>query len=194
MHQIGIRSQPTDQYTNERKWKHDLDSARKVQPKYKKRRLESRGHSNSDSSPDTSYGALAAEPDIPLSELLQLCQEHLDRLKVSGEDINNICRNTIDQNDDDSGEWMKQRRGRVTASSFGTITKRKLSFVPLVIKQLYGKHIMTKAMRYGHLHESRARNAYIEYLHNKYHKDATVTTTGLHIDHEVCTYIRQVLQ
>ena len=43
-------------------------------------------------------------------------QEHLDHLKVSSEDIDSICQCTIDQNDDISGEWMKQHRGCVTAS------------------------------------------------------------------------------
>jgi len=40
-------------------------------------------------------------------------------------------------------------------------------------------------MRYGHQNEPHARNAYIKYLHDKHHKDATVTRTGCHIDHEV---------
>ena len=76
---------------------------------------------------------------------------------------------------------MKQRHGSVTASSFGVIAKRKSSFVPLVKRLLYGKHVTTRAMRYGHLHEAHARNAYTKYLLDK-HKDATVTKTGLHID------------
>ena len=76
---------------------------------------------------------------------------------------------------------MKQRRGRVTASSFGAIAKRKSSFVPLVKRLLYAKHVTTRAMRYGHLHEVHARNAYTTYLLDK-HKDATVMRTGLHID------------
>ena len=76
---------------------------------------------------------------------------------------------------------MKQRRGRVTASSFGAIAKRKSSFVPLVKRLLYAKHVTTRAMRYGHLHKIHARNAYTMYLLDK-HKDATVMRTGLHID------------
>ena len=76
---------------------------------------------------------------------------------------------------------MKQHHGLVTASSFGTIAKRKSSFVPLVKRLLYGKHVTTRAMRHGHLHEAYARNVYTKYLLYK-HKDATVTKTGLHID------------
>ena len=181
LNQMGIQSQPQDEYTKRRKQKCELDNARKVCLKYKKRRLESRGHSCTNSSLDSSYGSTPAEPDIPEVELLQLCKEHLDRLKVSSEDIDNICQCTIDQNDDISGKWMKQRRGRVTASSFGAIAKRKSSFVPLVKRLLYAKHVTTRAMRYGHLHEVHARNAYTTYLLDK-HKDATVMRTGLHID------------
>ena len=36
-------------------------------------------------------------------------------------------------------------------------------------------------MKYGHLHEAHARNAYTKYILDK-HKDATVTKTGFHID------------
>ena len=181
LNQMGIQSQPQDEHTKRRKRKCELDNARKVCLKYKKRRLESRGHSCTNSSLDSSYGSTPAEPDIPEVELLQLCKEHLDRLKVSSEDIDNICQCTVDQNDDISGEWMKQRRGRVTASSFGAIAKRKSSFVPLVKRLLYAKHVTTRAMRYGHLHEVHVRNAYTTYLLDK-HKNATVMRTGLHID------------
>ena len=55
---------------------------------------------------------------------------------------------------------MKQRHGRVTVSSFGAIVKRKSSFIPLIKRLLYRKHITTRAMRYGYLHEPHARNAY----------------------------------
>ena len=65
---------------------------------------------------------------------------------------------------------MKQQCGRVTASSFGAIAKRKSSFVPLVKRLLYGKHVTTRGMRYDHLHEAHARNTYTKYLRDK-HKD-----------------------
>ena len=76
---------------------------------------------------------------------------------------------------------MKQHHGRVTVSSFGAIAKRKSSFVLLVKRIVYGKHVTTRAIRYGYQHEAHARNAYTKYLLDK-HKDATVTKTGLHID------------
>ena len=81
LNQIGIQSQLQDEYTKHRKRKCELDNARKVCQKYKKRRLESRGHTCTDSSLDSSYGSIPAEPDIPEVEPLRLCKEHLDRLK-----------------------------------------------------------------------------------------------------------------
>ena len=181
LNQTGIQSQLQDEYTKHRKQKCELDNARKVCQKYKKWRLESRGHTCTDSSLDSSYGSTPVGSGIPEVELLWLCKEHLDRLKDSSEDIDNICQSTVDQSDDISGEWMKQRCGCVTASPFGAITKRKSSFVPLVKRLLYGKHVTTRAIRYGHLHEAHAKNAYTKYLLDK-HKDATVTKTGLHTD------------
>ena len=93
------------------------------------------GQSTLNSSPDTSYGSDPAEPDISPDELKQLCQEYLARLQVGG--IKHIILllitthrcpmrryiRTVDQGDDQSGEWIVQCRGRATASSFGEITK-----------------------------------------------------------------------
>ena len=67
----------SNQFTIRRKQKHDCDSARKVCLKYKKQRLEARYGSSVVNSPDSSYGSLPAEPDIPQDELFQLCLEHL---------------------------------------------------------------------------------------------------------------------
>ena len=41
---------------------------------------------------------------------------------------------------------MKQHWGHVAASSFGAITKRKSSFIPLVKRFLYWKHVTTRTM------------------------------------------------
>ena len=90
LNQIGIQSQLQDESTKRRKRKCELDNVRKVCQKYKKQRLESHGHTCTDSSLDSSYGATPAEPDIPEVELLWLCKEHLDCLKVSSEDTDNI--------------------------------------------------------------------------------------------------------
>ena len=63
---------------------------------------------------------------------------------------------TPNQGNDQSGEWLLQRRGCVTASSFGEIIKRRLKYAPLVIRLIYSKCRTTKAMRYGHENEPKA--------------------------------------
>ena len=105
-------------------------------------------------------------------------------------EINQIAIRTVDQGDDESGEWVLQRRGCVTASVFGDIVRRKAAYAPLVERLLYGKTRRTKAMQYGHDNEPKARDMYCEYLHKFRHKHATVVKTGFHIDYQVhhCTY------
>ena len=105
-------------------------------------------------------------------------------------EINQISIRTVDQGDDESGEWVLQRHGRVTASLFGDIVRRKAAYAPLVQRLLYSKTRRTKAMQYGHNNESKARDMYCEYLHKFCHKNATVEKTGFHIDYQVqhCTH------
>ena len=183
---MGLRDelQLSNQFTIRRKRKHNCDSARKVCLKYKKQRLEGRYGSSVVNSPDSSYGSLPAEPDIPQNELFQLCLERLERIQKTAKQIEEISELTADQVDDESGEWMMLRRERVTASSFGDIVKRRAStsFVPLVMKLLYGKQCITPAMQYGHHNEPVARDAYIAKQVNEYNRNVFVSKTGLHID------------
>ena len=58
------------------------------------------------------------------------------------------------------------RREYVTASSFGSIVKRRSSFAPLVSRLLHGKHCLTVAMKYGHDYEAVAQKAYIAKQHD----------------------------
>ena len=205
LNNLGIQSSICDDFTNRRKRKHDKDSARKILLKYKKQRLMTRyGQPTINSSPDTSYGSDPAEPDVSVDELKRLCQEYLARLQVGNKTYNivihyypqvsnkEICQisiRTVDQGDDHSGEWIVQRRGRVTASSFGEIVKRRLEYAPLVIKLLYSKSHTTKAMRYGHDNEPNARELYLKYLQKHHHNTATVQKTGFHIDFQVLTQV-----
>ena len=106
---------------------------------------------------------------------------------MSNEEIHQISIRTVDQGDDQSGEWIVQHRGCVTASSFGDIIKRRAEYAPLVIRLLYSKSHTTKAMKYGHDNEPRARDLYLEYLQKHHHNDATVQKTGFHIDFQVVT-------
>ena len=73
---FGIRSKLTDEFTRKRKRKHELDNARKVLLKYKKRRLTAKyGQQTVNSSPDFTYGNTPAEPDVTENELKRLCRE-----------------------------------------------------------------------------------------------------------------------
>ena len=51
---------------------------------------------------------------------------------------------TVNQDDEQSGEWLSQRQGHVTASSLGEIIKE---YTPLVIRLLNAKSHTTKTMR-----------------------------------------------
>jgi len=53
-------------------------------------------------------------------------------IQVSTERREEIIAATVDQGDDQSGEWVLQRRGRVTASCFGETVKHRATNVPLV--------------------------------------------------------------
>ena len=170
-----------DTYTNRRKRKHNFDSARKVLQKYKKRRLLTKLNKGTK---DSTYGDAPAEPDISNEELARLSNEYVNRLAVTEQQQQAIAIRTVHQADDPTGEWKRQRHGRVTASLFGKICKRKASFAPLTISFLYCKPRETAAMRYGILHEEEARQCYIKYLHST-NPNSSVTTTGLHIDLKV---------
>ena len=171
-----------DKYSNRRKRKHQFDSARKVLQKYKKQRLITK--LNKSAKDNSAYGDTPAEPDIEEDELKRLCAEYVNRLEVTEQQQQDIAIRTVHQANDPTGEWKRQRHGRITASLFGKICRRKASFAPLTINFLYCKLRETAAMRYGILHEEEARQSYIRHL-KLGHSDASVTMTGIHIDIKV---------
>ena len=166
------------QLGNSRKRKHIQDMARKTTEKYKRQRMMKRVGNTQRS--DTSYGTNPVEPDVDQSELHRLCKEYVERLSVSPEEATNIAYKSRKQADDISGLWQSQRVGRITASHFGEVCKRKRPFNALTRRILYGKSVDTKAMRYGREHESIARMQYIGYLQS-YSPSSSVEITGLHI-------------
>ena len=96
-------------------------------------------------------------------------------------EINQITIRTVDQGDDQSGEWIVQQRGCVTASTFGDVVRQKAAYAPLVARLLYSKPLRTKAMQYGHNNKPSARDLYCEYIHKFHHHQASVDKTGFHI-------------
>ena len=168
-----------DIFAARRKRKHFLDSARKVTLKYKKQRLLSKsGHSK----PDSSYGNAAIHPDIPTAELDQLCEDYLYRLNVTEQEQQKLAIETHRQSDDATGRWAQERRIRITASHFGEVCKRRASFAPLTIRLLYVQCRETPQMRYGQVNEPHVREQYTLYLKSNHHPDASVATTGIHVD------------
>ena len=171
---------------NRRKRKLTLDNARKVLLKYKKRRLMRKSKHLRD---DASYGTNPVEQDISSDDLKRLCNEYLARLTVNEQQQQSIAIRTTAQANDPSGEWQRQRHGRLTTSHFGEICKRRANYAPLTIRILYKQKRETPAMRYGILHEKIARDKYAKYLKANCHPEASVAITGLHIDLKVYTLI-----
>jgi len=104
--------------------------------------------------------------------------------QVSTERREEIIAATVDQGDDQSGEWVLQRRGCVTASCFGEIVKCRATNAPLVQRIVHKVTRETAAIRYSNINEPHARQLYGEYLRSNC--DASVEKTGFHIDIEVC--------
>ena len=98
-----------------------------------------------------------------------------------------IAKRTVGQSMDVSGEWQRQRHGRLTASVFGEICKRKLTtgFSKLTTKLLYGKYRETKGIRYVNLHEAEARTDYLQRLLVS-SPLSSVSITGIHVDTKDC--------
>ena len=133
---------------------------------------------------DTSFGQAPAQPDISPDEGQNRCKEYIRQLEVTESQQQGIALRTVQQADDPSGEWHRERIGRLTASTFGRICKRKSKFDVLTKQLLYCKPRETKEMRYGRYHEAEAWEQYLDRLKKK-HSDATVIITGLHVDLEV---------
>ena len=110
-------------FSNNRKRQHTTDTARKLTEKYKKRRLLSK---STPCTQDNSYGQIPAQPDVNPNELQHLCKEYIQRLQHQ-------------QADDPSGEWHRERTGRLIASTYGHICKRKSKFDVLTKQILYCK-------------------------------------------------------
>jgi len=103
-----------------------------------------------------------------------------------------IAIRTVEQADDTSGEWHRERVGRITESNFGTVCKRRESYAPLTKRLLYNGSRDTKQMRYGRQHENDARAEYETRLKAN-HPDACVTLTGLYIDLKVLWIFHTIL-
>ena len=172
--------------SNRRKRRHHFDHSRKVSVKYKKQRLLCK------SKPvqcDVTYGENPVELDVSSDELKRLSSEYLARLSVTKQQQQSIANRTSTQANDPTGEWRRQRHGRLTASTFGEICKRQADYGPLTIQLLYKRPRETAEMRYGIVHEQDARHKYLEHLQSHSHPEASVNMTEIHIDLKVSNVI-----
>ena len=129
--------------------------------------------------------ASAVHPDIPSTELDQLCKDYLGRLQVSEAEQQRIAVATSQQSDDLTGHWTQERHVRITSSYFGEVCKCRTSFAPLTIHLLYVQCRETPQMRYGRVNKPQAREHYTLYLKSHHHPEASVSTTGIHVDLKV---------
>ena len=129
------------------------------------------------------YGPNSQQPDVPPAELRLLCSEFYQReVVVTPVEAQQIEADT--QGQAEAKLWYHHRRLRVTSSNFGKIAKRRAT-TPVAAQVkclLYGKNLETKAIRWGRSHEDEARKAYVQYLAENGHPDATVSKAGLVIN------------
>ena len=129
------------------------------------------------------YGPNSQQPDVPPAELHLLCSEFYQReVVVTPVEAQQIETDT--QGQAEAKLWYHHRRLRVTSSNFGKIAKRRAT-TPVAAQVkclLYGKNLETKAIRWGCSHEDDARKAYVQYLAENGHPDATVSKAGLVIN------------
>ena len=112
------------------------DTARKITEKYKKHQLLSK---SSPCPQDNSYVQIPTQPDVNPKEFQQLCKEYIQRLQVTESQQQGIAMRTVQQADDPSGEWHRERTGWLTVSTFGRICKRKSKSDVLTKQILYCK-------------------------------------------------------
>ena len=99
------------------------------------------------------------EEFLLLQGLQEQCQYFLNKVSVEWKTIEDVSRLTAGQRDNPS--WQMIRRGRLTASNFGSVLNAK-RVTPSLIKRLLGEYDLSrvKAVQYGVCNESEAINAF----------------------------------
>ena len=123
------------------------------------------------------YGPNSQQPDVPPAELRLLCSEFFTPVEAQQIEADT-------QGQAEAKQWYHHRRLRVTSSNFDKIAKRRAT-TPVAAQVkclLYGKNLETKAIRWGRTHEDNTQKAYVQYLTEKGHPDATVSKAGLVIN------------
>ncbi|XP_070545952.1 uncharacterized protein [Ptychodera flava] len=119
------------------------------------------------------------------SEFREVCQKHFDGIgPLTTEEVSRIELKT--RNQSESLEWMKQRKGRITASIVGEICKRRKTIPPdALLKRIlqYGPQMTNKACQHGQQHESSARDVYVATMKAQGY-DVSVEKRGLILNSE----------
>ena len=164
--------------TNKIEHRSGTEKKRKNTNEYKDRRK--RAKYTTSQLPSNDYGPDATQPDISPEELQRLCQEYKCSLHVSQSERERIEIATRDQ----SGEilWFEQRKCRLTASNFGTVSRRRQTTpVEKFVKNLlYGTVREARPLQWGREHEQDARQAYLQQRGTT----TRLTHSGLVIDTE----------
>lgn len=117
-------------------------------------------------------------------DLLKECEKVFEELSITGEESSFLFKSTVLQSD--SLLWFEHRKGRLTASKFGAITRTSLESPSksLVDSILQRKSIpKTAAMQWGIQKEPVAREAYFVKVKNK-HVSFNLDMAGLYVNPE----------
>ena len=132
------------------------------------------------------YGKEAVDvvPDISTKELEERSAEFLDKhINISEQKCSEVESNTKDQSN--SALWKKERRMRLTASSFGEIFKRNpsLKCKPIIQRLLYSNFRGNRYTIFGLQAETSAIKEYIQ-MKKEEGVNVNVQKSGLNIDRE----------
>ncbi|KAI8487981.1 hypothetical protein Bbelb_344290 [Branchiostoma belcheri] len=156
--------------------KRSRDCKRKATDKSKEARRRSK-YSKSTGA-DCHYGPDAQQPDVDSATLAKLCEDVSVRMSVNATQQLSYEEKTRCQVS--SPLWRELRKGRLTASKFGEICKRRRT-TPcgrIVTDLLYKGNVTSKSLQWGRLHEDDAIEAYKEKTGNK------VNPCGIYISTE----------
>lgn len=126
--------------------------------------------------------------DLDLTEenFKSVCKEYMKTIKITEDDINTVQEKTRGQSS--NFEWFKYRNGRLTASKFGEISKRRVTTPPdRLVRDLFQYKVRPNLpfqCKVGLEMEPVIISKYIEHQNANSHNGTTVKEKGLVIDKE----------
>ena len=136
---------------------------------------------------DTSCGNLTF-PRMSLANLQQLYIDKIDDVTIDQ------CRDieVATRNQSNSIRWHQERKHRLTASTFGTILKRKKNSETFVLSLIHPKQFTSAPTSYGLSNEKRAIEKYVQLSGNHVHDcgfivNSSFPSLGASPDGKVCS-------